>query len=222
MQRDWIFFDVGGTLLHIDWARVCRLLGKPSWEGRLRAGEGAGRREIDQRARSGAPASGADYLRAIFLAAGFPKAELDSALDLLWKEHLVQNLWDRIDPEAPDTLRKLSGAYTLGVISNSEGKVRDLLDETGLLGYFALVLDSALEGVSKPDPEIFRRACARAGVAPAQALYVGDIFSVDVLGALGAGMSAVLLDRSGDDDEPLPEGARRVGSLGELSAYLLP
>jgi len=49
-------------------------------------------------------------------------------------------------------------------------------------------------GVEKLDPRIFEMALARAGVRPAEAVYVGDLYAVDVLGARGAGMEAILID----------------------------
>jgi putative hydrolase of the HAD superfamily len=72
-----------------------------------------------------------------------------------------------------------------------------VLDRVELSPHFELMLDSQLEGVHKPNPEIFRRALARMGVAPEVALYAGDIPEVDVLGARGAGMAGVLIDAGG-------------------------
>jgi FMN phosphatase YigB (HAD superfamily) len=48
--------------------------------------------------------------------------------------------------------------------------------------------------VEKPDPRIFRLALERAGVGPDEAVYVGDLYSVDIRGARAAGIEAVLLD----------------------------
>src|SRR2546423_15622480 len=56
------------------------------------------------------------------------------------------------------------------------------------------VLDSSAIGVEKPDPRIFRMALERSGLAPDEAVYIGDIYSIDVVGARAAGMQAVLLD----------------------------
>jgi FMN phosphatase YigB (HAD superfamily) len=49
-------------------------------------------------------------------------------------------------------------------------------------------------GVEKPDPRIFRLGLAQASLSPAEVVYVGDLYSVDVLGARAVGMTAVLLD----------------------------
>ena len=52
-------------------------------------------------------------------------------------------------------------------------------------------------GVEKPDPRIFLMGLAKAQVEPGEAVYIGDLYSVDVLGARAAGMAAVLLDPGG-------------------------
>jgi len=88
---------------------------------------------------------------------------------------------------------------TLGVISNStsEARVRQILDQVGILDYFVRVVSSGTEGVEKPDPEIFRRAVRRMDVPPAEALYVGNLAHTDAKAALAAGLHAVWLNREG-------------------------
>jgi putative hydrolase of the HAD superfamily len=80
------------------------------------------------------------------------------------------------------------------VVSNSEGRLASVLARVGISAHFEIVVDSHLEGVHKPDPEIFRRALARLQLAPERAIYAGDIPEVDVLGARAAGMAGVLVD----------------------------
>jgi putative hydrolase of the HAD superfamily len=84
------------------------------------------------------------------------------------------------------------------VISNSNGTVRSILSSLGLQAQLDFVLDSAEIGTEKPHPGIFRIALAQAGVSPDEAIHVGDLYSVDVLGARSAGMAAILLDPAGD------------------------
>ena len=79
------------------------------------------------------------------------------------------------------------------MVSNSDGRVAEALEAAGLRAYFDVVVDSALVGVEKPDPAIFRAALDVLGVPPEEALYVGDLYEVDVLGANAAGIPAVLL-----------------------------
>jgi HAD superfamily hydrolase (TIGR01509 family) len=87
----------------------------------------------------------------------------------------------------------------LGVISNStsEARVRRILDQAGILGYFERVVSSGTEGVRKPDPEIFRRAVGRLHLSPDEVLYVGNLPRTDAIAARGAGLHAVWLHRDG-------------------------
>ena len=82
---------------------------------------------------------------------------------------------------------------------------------------FRTITDSGLVGYEKPHPEIFRQALASLNAAPDASLYVGDVYSVDYMGAIGAGMQAVLMDVPGAyRDKGLP----RVESLEQLRMLL--
>jgi putative hydrolase of the HAD superfamily len=130
------------------------------------------------------------------------------ALPALKRAHMEFNFWRRVPAGLIAGLERAKAAgLRLGVVSNSEGRLREVLDRVDLSPHFELMLDSQLEGVHKPNPEIFRRALARMGVAPEAALYAGDIPEVDVLGARGAGMAGVLID-AGGHYEAQPEWPR--------------
>jgi len=87
------------------------------------------------------------------------------------------------------------------VVSNSDGTVEEGLGSAGLREHLHHVVDSAVVGAEKPDPAIFRHALDLVGARPDRTLHVGDLFSVDVLGARAAGLRAVLLDPYGDWDD---------------------
>jgi HAD superfamily hydrolase (TIGR01509 family) len=78
------------------------------------------------------------------------------------------------------------------------------------------VVTSAEVGAPKPHPRVFERALAIAGVAPSEALHVGDKVDNDVEGAAAAGVRVVLVQREG---EP-PAGVEAISSLRELPALL--
>ena len=80
---------------------------------------------------------------------------------------------------------------------------------------FDTVLISDAEGVSKPDPEIFRRALERLGVDAAHACYIGNHPEVDVAGARAAGLKAVWRR-----DPFLPPPAEADGVIEELGDLL--
>lgn len=122
--------------------------------------------------------------------------------------------WAVYDDVVP-TLEELSRREVrLAVVSNWDSYLPKLLAALGLDRFFAVVLVSALEGTSKPDPEIFLRACRRLDVAPAEALHVGDSVSEDLAGARAAGLSALLLDRS-DAHPEIPDRIRSLAEVGE-------
>ena len=99
------------------------------------------------------------------------------------------------------------------VVSNANGTLRAHLDRLGLTPRFDFVLDSADEGVEKPDPRFFEIALERSGAVRETTIHVGDLYYVDVVGARAAGLRGVLLDEGNlrpDADCP------RVRSLDEL------
>ena len=104
--------------------------------------------------------------------------------------------------------------FTLGVVSNADGRVEHDLGRRGLGGHFATVVDSHVVGVEKPARGIFDLALARLDVPAEHALYVGDVFAVDVQRARGAGMPGVLLDPLGR--YPGPVDCPRIRRLAEL------
>lgn len=112
-----------------------------------------------------------------------------------------------------DRLR--TGHRRLGVVSNSqsEASVRRVLDRVGVIGYFERVVSSGTEGVSKPDPAIFRRALERLGLEPAAALYVGNLEHTDAIAAHRAGLHSVWLHREGTG---ISDGTPEITSLLEV------
>jgi putative hydrolase of the HAD superfamily len=146
-----------------------------------------------------------------------PADRLEAVADRIREVHRESHLWTWVDPATAPALAALSRAgYRMAVISNADGRVEGLIRDAGLSPFFEFVLDSEVEGVEKPDPEIFLRACRRMGVEPARSLYVGDLYPVDVLGARRAGLQAVLLDPSGRLDYPVD----RIPDVAALPTYL--
>ena len=85
----------------------------------------------------------------------------------------------------------------LGVITNWDHSARPLLEREGLTSFFEHIVVSSEEGVEKPDPRIFETALARARVPAADCLYVGDNYYDDAVGARGAGMDVLVVNRFG-------------------------
>lgn len=96
------------------------------------------------------------------------------------------------DDVLPGLLR-LKGRVLLGSVSNGNADLQAI----GLAHHFAVSVAAHQAGCAKPDPAIFRAACAALGVAPHEAVYVGDDVLLDVKGAQQAGLRAVWLNRTG-------------------------
>jgi putative hydrolase of the HAD superfamily len=125
--------------------------------------------------------------------------------------------WDTARPGTAEQLRDIGTRYPIAVISNADGKIEDVLRRCGIARCFRTITDSGLVGYEKPHPEIFRQALKSMNAAPEESLYVGDVYSVDYLGATGAGMQAVLMDIPGAYRD---KGVPRVVSLEELQTVL--
>jgi putative hydrolase of the HAD superfamily len=127
--------------------------------------------------------------------------EPDQAVSLLRTieaEHRQENLWRLMRPSTPQILQELrKRGLVLGVVSNSDGRITSVLERCGITHFFQVIVDSHDVGVEKPDPRIFDFALTKAQARPEQTLYVGDIYSIDVIGAERAGIHPVLIDSVG-------------------------
>ncbi len=201
-----VFFDAGGTLLHIDYARVAAAIrvatGIALQPETFLDAEYAGRAAVEEAMASGF--EGSDdarwgiHFRAMLTAAGLDEAGYAAAGPAILAEHRRRHLWSTVRPGTADGLAALVEAgYTVAVVSNADGTVERLLEQAGLRGHLAFVVDSSVVGIEKPDPRIFHLALDRAGVAAADSLYVGDLYPVDVVGSRAAGIEPILLDPLG-------------------------
>jgi putative hydrolase of the HAD superfamily len=131
------------------------------------------------------------------LGATAPRAALHAAGAELFAYYADAAAW-RLFPEVPRVLKSLRArGCKLAVVSNFDGRLLALLAALGVTQRVDAIVHSSLAGSAKPDPAIFRAALARLGVAPADALHVGDEALDDVAGARGAGLHAALVDRRG-------------------------
>jgi len=107
-------------------------------------------------------------------------------------------------PRTTETLRALrEKGYLLGIVTNGDIFIQNKkLDVSCLRPLFDTVVISGEEGVAKPAPEIFRRAAARLGVAPADCIFVGDHPEKDIEGASSAGMQTRFMHACGWFDPP--------------------
>ena len=91
------------------------------------------------------------------------------------------------------SLDRLAGKYRLGVVSNFYGNLDGILAAEGLRGHFAVVADSGVLGVMKPDAGIFLHACAGVKAEPRDCVMVGDSTKRDIPGGKALGMKTALI-----------------------------
>ena len=201
-----ILFDAGNTLIRMDYAAIAGELarhGVTVTSEALQRAEWATRVRIDAELFAPATAVSTEsrdtaerYTRYLLDGVGATDPALYATV-MAWRRayNPPVGLWTVAEPEAEAalTLARDAGVVT-GVVSNSNGTIRRILESLDLARHLDFVLDSQEEGLEKPDPRFFQLALSRAGVGAEEAAYVGDLYSVDVLGARRAGMQAVLMD----------------------------
>jgi putative hydrolase of the HAD superfamily len=198
-----IFFDAGNTLIHMDFDAIAAALareGVAATADEVQRAEWRARVRLDATFHPGAstehPDTGDRYVALVLDEIGVQNPATVAAL-IAWRRayNHPNGLWTVLEPQAEAALALTRRAgLAAAVISNSNGTIAAILDTVGLGHHLDFVIDSSRVGVEKPDPRIFRMALERAGLEPEQAAYIGDFYSIDVLGARAAGLRAVLMD----------------------------
>jgi HAD superfamily hydrolase (TIGR01509 family) len=215
-----VLFDAGNTLVFLDYARMAERVGAavglPLTEDGL-AAHAARATEAMERSVGDDKERAASYLETLFRFAGVPVGRMGEVRECLAQLHREHHLWCTVAEGTPQALRRLrSAGLRLGVVSNSDGRVEEALTAAGLIGYFDIVIDSGRLGIEKPNPAIFRAALDALGIDAGEAVYVGDLYEVDVIGAQAAGIHAVLLTTGNP-----PGPCRTASSIHQLADVLL-
>jgi HAD superfamily hydrolase (TIGR01662 family) len=216
----FIFFDVGNTLLFPNRARMLAPLPLPvdrhptlaTWQ----ALERRTKQEFDQGMVGGTVDHGFWWTFHTYLLKDL------NLLDEGVRDVLVENTqksanWDQILPGTREALERIRREYEIAVISNADGKIDAVLRRCGIVDCFASITDSGNVGYEKPHPAIFEAALRDMKASAGKSLYVGDVYSIDYVGARNAGMQAVLFDVArAYREREFP----RVESLVELESWL--
>jgi HAD superfamily hydrolase (TIGR01509 family) len=224
-----VFFDAGNTILELDYEVIVdriRAHGHAVPTARIRLAEQHARVQLDPHLARGRSTEAVDvfqlYLRYLLDHLGITVSAGPATLaEELWRATSPYGLWSVPAPEAPAVLDGLRRrGLALAVVSNSNGTVAEALRAAGLADRVDAIVDSAVVGAEKPDPRIFAHAAAAVGVRPEDAVHVGDLYAVDVLGARAAGCRAILLDPAGawppldcPTAPDLPAAARLIAAL---------
>jgi putative hydrolase of the HAD superfamily len=219
---DAVLLDAGGVLVLPDPDRMraaLAALGVSPDDETCRLAHYAGMREVDRLAS-------ADWRkvdRVVARTAGVPVDRVDEALPLIERIYLVEG-WVPAPGAAEALLGLEEAGLKLAIVSNAMGTMEKMLLEHKICGLedgpaakVAVVIDSHVVGVEKPDPLIFSYALSALGLGAGRCLYVGDTVHFDVTGARNAGIRPVHLDPFGwcpdDDHEHVAELAELVRAL---------
>lgn len=120
-----------------------------------------------------------------------------------------------------DWLKSLYGHYKLGVISNNFGNTQGWCDEYQLTPILDVIIDSTAFGVAKPDPRIFKAALSKLNVEPSEAIYIGDSYNADMVGAKNIGMwTAWMVGKRQKECPDLSVVDVQLNHLHELTDFL--
>lgn len=134
-------------------------------------------------------------------------------------EYLGEKLWYVYKKPFDEVVEVLdyfrSKGYIMGVISDCPPSLEYSLKLIGLSKYFTSFTASAVVGVGKPDPRIYRYALDTEGVKAKDCLYVDDMLN-EVEGARNMGMTAFHIDRK----KRTKKSKWTITNLKEIVKYL--
>lgn len=222
----WVFFDVDRTLLDHDGSRDDAIgifyqkhhsvFGSTDLASLQKLYEGLSEKYFGlfTSGKLTHPEQGMKRMQELF--GGFGKGISDSEATQIfnWYVKTYKEKW-KLFPDALPCLQRLQKAgHCLGAITDGkDNQQRAKIRQIGAEDYFTVIKTSGEVGYAKPDSRIFLAALAEATIEPNEADYVGDSYEKDVLGALGVGMGATLVDRN---DSQGDRKCRRVLTLNDF------
>lgn len=231
MNYPTLIFDVGGTLLHFDQARMQQVYlnaaqarGTTLNPARVGAVLEQLESELPALAQHRALSLEVDFGKTFwedFYTEGFRR--LGVRADVTDAVAQIREQFMRGDFEGlyADTLRALSALEAhnvpMGILSNFSPNLQDLLRKLGIQDYFRFFIVSSIVGLEKPDKKIFDLAVSAANRPRSQVVYVGDSIFHDMEGARAADVAAILIDRGNRHSD---YAGVRVQNLGELVSLI--
>lgn len=232
MQIKGVLFDSSGTLFRIEsvdaWLRAVldargitveqndfeRFTGELSASGALPGGPPAERIPPELAAAWAGRDSSAALHREAYTGLARQVRLPDPALyDDLYERHMSPEAWQPY-PDAAEVLRGLRrDGVAVGVVSNVGWDLRPVFRAHGLDEFVDVYVLSYEHGIQKPDPRLFRAACAELGHDPAEVVMVGDDRHADA-GAAVAGCGVRFVDHLPVSERP--DGLRALG-LSEMT-----
>lgn len=223
-MRPYLLLDAGGTLLFVDQDYLSRLMDTHGFQVEAEQFYDGHYRLVHwfdtyvrthRRFPSGLSKP---YSQILLQSVGLSDESAERAAQVAEARHEEINLWGFTFPWVVETLGQLkSEGYRMSIVSNSDGRVEQELYDMGMRSYFERVYDSEVVGVRKPEPGIYELVLKDLGLRPEEALFVGDMFHIDIWGANRVGIPGLHLDPLG-----LYEGwsGAHIRDLGQLPDWL--
>jgi putative hydrolase of the HAD superfamily len=193
-----VTFDAGQTVIDLDLAFLARRLAERGVAveiSALAAATPAAWQQYDARVDPTRGHPWKELMTALLGGAGVAADRIGALVDWLWDEQPRANLWRAQIPDMVALARELTArGVRVAILSNSEGRLAELLAEIGIADAFAAIIDSGRVGIEKPDRRIFDHALAVLG-ATRPGIHIGDSWPADIAGALGAGWRAIWFGR---------------------------
>lgn len=149
------------------------------------------------------------------------------ASDLEQLSTLVRVIAERCDSLVRENMQKtrqvldaLSARYPLVLVSNFYGNIHAVLHGYGLEGYFDEVVESAVVGVRKPDPQIFALGVEALGLQSHEVLVIGDSYTKDIVPAHSLGCSTIWLKGKGWESDERNDCMAADAVISDLSSVL--
>lgn len=116
-----------------------------------------------------------------------------------YTDAIISDVYERTKSQTALSRRVLMQmkASPMVLVSNFYGNISVVLQEFGLDGIFAEVIESAVVGIRKPDPQIFLLGVDALGMKPEEVTVVGDSLEKDIIPAKRAGCHTVWLKGEG-------------------------
>ncbi len=204
IPKPYLLFDAGGTLVFPDQAflaQQAQVQGLQITPEQLFAGGCHLIHDLDCEIRAQGRLPNFwphGYTYALFTRLGVDGSRAEAIVQAAQERNRQKSLWTLTFPWVAETLSHLATeGYRMSIISNADGRVAQTLSDMGLADYFERIFDSTIVGVEKPHPAIFELALRELNLQPEAALYIGDVFYIDVWGANQVGLGAVHLDPLG-------------------------
>ena len=166
----WLFFDIGSTLIDESVAYTCR---------------------FQDLAKAAHVSYEFVYEKALQFYRQNKKGDLEIAKLLGVELTPWHGNEERLYPNIEETLKELHKKYRIGIIANQNIGTANRLAQHGILSSIDLVIASAEEGIAKPDRRIFEIALERAGCIPTHAVMIGDRVDNDIVPAKRLGMKTI-------------------------------